>query len=126
MNQKQQQQLSATCQCGKVEFEASGAPILTGICYCTSCQQAGRQFEQLPAAPALLDPDGGTSMVLYRKDRVQCVTGQEYLREHRLKPEFSDPTGRCYLLQFGNVPRFHQRALAVDVPEPVCDRRAAT
>jgi hypothetical protein len=57
MNQKQQQQLSATCQCGKVEFEAGGAPILTGICYCTSCQQAGRQFEQLPAAPPLLDPD---------------------------------------------------------------------
>jgi hypothetical protein len=92
MNQKQQQQLSATCQCGKVEFEAGGAPILTGICYCTSCQQAGRQFEQLPAAPALLDPDGGTSMVLYRKDRIQCVTGQEYLSEHRLKPD--SPTRR--------------------------------
>jgi hypothetical protein len=26
-------------------------------------------------------------MVLYRKDRLQCVTGQEYLTEHRLKPD---------------------------------------
>jgi hypothetical protein len=87
VNQKQNQRLSATCQCGKVKFEAVGSPILTGACYCTSCQEAGRQFGQLPAAPPLLDPDSGTSMVLYRKDRVQCVAGQQYLREHRLKPE---------------------------------------
>jgi hypothetical protein len=86
VNQKQQH-LSATCQCGKVKFETVGSPILTGTCYCTSCQQAGRQLGQLAAAPPLLDPDGGTSMVLVRKDRVQCVTGQAYLEEHRLKPE---------------------------------------
>jgi hypothetical protein len=92
VNQQQPQQLSATCQCGKVKFEAIGSPILTGICYCTSCQQAGREFEQLPAAPPLLDPDSGTGMVLYRKDRVQCVTGSAYLEEHRLKPE--SPTRR--------------------------------
>lgn len=84
MNPKQQ--LSATCQCGKVKFEAVGAPILTGSCFCRSCQEAGRQFEQLASAPAVLDPDGGTGMVLYRKDRVQCVSGQQYLEEHRLKP----------------------------------------
>lgn len=87
VNQKQYQNLSATCQCSKVKFEAVGSPILTGTCYCTSCQQAGRLIEHMPAAPPLLDPDSGTSMVLYRKDRVQCVAGQEYLREHRLKPE---------------------------------------
>jgi hypothetical protein len=88
----QQQQLSATCQCGRVKFEATGSPILTGTCYCTSCQQAGLQFGQLPAAPPLLDPDSGTTMILYRKDRVQCVTGQEHLGEHRLKPD--SPTRR--------------------------------
>jgi hypothetical protein len=92
VNQTQPHQLSATCQCGKVKFEAVGPPILTGACYCTSCQQAGHQFGQLPNAPPLLDPDSGTSMVLCRKDRVQCVTGQQYLREHRLKPE--SPTRR--------------------------------
>ena len=42
MNQKQ---LVAMCQCGKVKFEAIGPPILTVSCYCTSCQEAGRQFE---------------------------------------------------------------------------------
>ncbi len=92
MNQKQHQQLSATCQCGKVKFETVGSPILTGTCYCSSCQQAGRQLGELPAAPPLLDPDSGTSMVLVRKDRVRCVTGQQYLKEHRLKPE--SPTRR--------------------------------
>jgi hypothetical protein len=92
VNQNLHQHLSATCRCGKVKFETTGRPILTGACYCTNCQEAGRQFEQLASAPPLLDPDSGTSMILVRKDRVQCVTGQEYLREHRLKPD--SPTRR--------------------------------
>ena len=52
VNQKQRKHLFAMCQCGKVKFEAAGPPILTGSCYCTSCQEAGRQFEQLASAPA--------------------------------------------------------------------------
>jgi hypothetical protein len=87
MSQKQPSHLSATCQCGKVKFETVGPPILTGACYCTSCQEAGRRFEQLASAPPVLDPDSGTVYTLYRKDRVQCVNGQEYLEEHRLKPD---------------------------------------
>jgi hypothetical protein len=75
VNQKQHKHLSAMCQCGKVKFEAVGSPILTGSCYCTSCQEAGRQFEQLTSAPPVLDPDSGTGLILYRKDRVQCVGG---------------------------------------------------
>jgi hypothetical protein len=70
-----------------VKLEAAGRPILTGSCYCTSCQQAGRRFEQLASAPPVLNPDGGTDFVLYRKDRVQCMTGQEYLEEYRLTPD---------------------------------------
>ncbi|MGZ5920715.1 MAG: GFA family protein [Rhizomicrobium sp.] len=89
---KNQMQLSAKCQCGKVEFKASGPPILTTACYCTDCQTAGRQFEQLPSAPPMLDPDSGTGMILYRKDRVQCAKGQEFLEERRLKP--TSPTRR--------------------------------
>ena len=92
MAQKQHKRLSALCQCGKVKLEAVGRPILTGSCYCTSCQEAGRRFEQLASAPPVLNPDGGTDFVLYRKDRVQCVTGQEYLEEHRLRPD--SPTWR--------------------------------
>jgi hypothetical protein len=51
VNQKQYKHLSAMCQCGKVKFEAVGPPILTASCYCTSCQEAGRQFERLASAP---------------------------------------------------------------------------
>jgi len=89
VNQKRHKHFSATCQCGKVNFEAVGPPILTASCYCTSCQEAGRKFEQLPSAPPVLDPDSGTSVILYRKDRVLCVIGQEYLEEYRLKPSSS-------------------------------------
>ena len=92
MDQTQHEHLSAKCQCGKVKFEAVGLPILTCSCYCTSCQEAGRQFEQLASAPPVLDPDSGTGLILYRKDRVQCVTGQQYLDEYRLKP--NSPTRR--------------------------------
>jgi hypothetical protein len=73
-------------------FETVGRPILTGSCYCASCQEAGRRLEGLPSAPPVLNPDSGTDFVLYRKDRVRCVAGQEYLEEHRLKPE--SPTRR--------------------------------
>jgi hypothetical protein len=92
VNPKKHEHLSSTCRCGKVKFETVGAPILTGACYCASCQEAGRRLEQLASAPPVLDPDGGTSVILYRKDRVQCVMGLEYLEEHRLKPE--SPTRR--------------------------------
>jgi hypothetical protein len=92
VNRKRQEQLSEICRCGKVRLEAVGRPILTASCYCASCQEAGRRFEQLASAPPILNPDGGTDYVLYRKDRVQCVTGQEYLEEHRLKP--ASPTRR--------------------------------
>jgi hypothetical protein len=114
------------CRCGTVKIEAVGLPILTGSCYCTSCQEAGRQFEQLASAPPLLDLDGGTGVILYRKDRVRCVMGQEYLEERRLRPDSPDSTGPCHVLQFGNVPRLLERALAVDVPKSFSDRRAAT
>lgn len=89
---KQRQHLSATCRCGNVEFEVAGPPIVSVGCYCASCQEAGRRFEQLHAAPPVLDPDGGTGFILYRKDRVQCEKGQEQLEEHRLKPD--SPTRR--------------------------------
>ena len=92
VNQKQHQRLSAICRCGKVKFKAVGPPILIAACYCTNCQEAGHQFEQLTSAPPVLDPDSGTSMILYRKDRVQCVIGQQYLEERRLKPD--SPTRR--------------------------------
>jgi hypothetical protein len=79
--------LKASCACGQVELEARGAPIVAVVCYCDDCQAAGRQIEGLPAAPRVLDPDAGTSLVVYRKDRLRCVRGEERLTPHKLKPE---------------------------------------
>jgi hypothetical protein len=73
-------------------LEVTGAPIVHTACYCASCQEAGRQIEQLPNASPVLDADGGTDFVLYRKDRVRCVQGGERMQAHRLKPE--SPTRR--------------------------------
>jgi hypothetical protein len=84
--------LVETCRCGAVRLEAAGKPIMAATCYCASCQEAGRRLERLPGAPPILNPDGGTDYVLCRKDRVRCVSGQEHLEEHRLKPK--SPTRR--------------------------------
>ncbi|HTT05070.1 MAG TPA: DUF6151 family protein [Steroidobacteraceae bacterium] len=83
---------SAACRCGAVVLEVTGAPIVHAACYCTSCQEAGRQIESLPAAPPVLDADGGTDVVLYRKDRVRCVQGGDRMEAHRLKA--NSPTRR--------------------------------
>jgi hypothetical protein len=102
--------LSVTCQCGKVAFRIIGAPILAASCHCTSCRRAGHAFEALPSAPPVLDADGGSPVLLYRKDRVRCVAGREYLEEHRLKPE--SPTRRvlaacCNSAMFGDFTKGH-------------------
>jgi hypothetical protein len=86
------QHKTLTCQCGAVAFEARRAPIVSAACYCASCQEAGRRIEQLAGAPPVLDADGATGFVLYRKDRVQCVRGGERLEAHRLQPD--SPTRR--------------------------------
>jgi hypothetical protein len=87
MDPKQLSTLIASCQCGAVTLEASGAPIVGAACYCTSCHEAGRRIELLPGAPSVLDADGGTAFILYRKDHVRCVTGGTRLDEHRLEPD---------------------------------------
>ena len=79
--------LTASCSCGKVQFEAFGAEIVTSACYCASCQTAAHQFEQLSPSTPVQESDGGTGFVLYRKDRVRCTKGEALLREYRLKPE---------------------------------------
>jgi hypothetical protein len=85
---------SALCRCGQVELEIVGAPILRGICYCASCQEAGRRYRAVPGVQTALADDGGTDYVLYRKDRVRCVHGGDLFEERRLKP--GSPTRRMY------------------------------
>ena len=95
--------LFVTCQCGKVMLELTGAPMLAAACYCTSCQRAGHEFEKLPSAPKVLDADGGTPVLLYRKDRVQCIKGLEHLEARRLR---SDSPSRRVLATCCNSPMF--------------------
>ncbi|AMN43126.1 GFA family protein [Rhodoplanes sp. Z2-YC6860] len=86
--------VSASCRCGKVKLLIVGAPILRSICYCTSCQEAGRRYQAASGVDPVLAEDGGTDYVLYRKDRVRCVQGGNLLEERRLKPE--SPTRRMF------------------------------
>jgi hypothetical protein len=81
------QPIQASCSCGAVLLEAVGAPIMSVGCYCASCQEAGRRIALLSDAPPVLNANGGTDFVLYRKDRISCVRGGELLEEHRLKPD---------------------------------------
>ena len=87
MSTKPHRPLTASCRCGAVVMEVAGPPIVHAVCYCASCQEAGRRIGQLPDAPAVLDADGGTDFVLYRKDRVRLVHGGDRLEAHRLKPD---------------------------------------
>jgi len=133
------QTLTAACACGRVVFEARGAPIVGATCYCNSCQTAGRQIEHLPSAPKVLDADGGTSYLLYRRDRVACAKGSEHLQEFRLTPD--SPTRRmvatccnsAMLLEFtkghwltmyrrrfpSNAPPIEMRVMTRDLPQEV-------
>lgn len=61
-------------------------------CLCSDCQSAGQILQALPGAPPVLDQKGATRFVLYRKDRVRCDAGENFLREHRLSAE--SPTRR--------------------------------
>jgi hypothetical protein len=80
------------CSCGKVELEIRGEPITAMTCNCDSCRQAGRQLEGLPNASPILSEEGGTPYVMFRKDRVRCISGEMLLDEYRLSP--TTPTRR--------------------------------
>lgn len=86
------QQTQVSCSCGQVQLQLDKTPILAAECHCTSCRTAGGQLQQLSAARRVIEANGGTQFVLYRKDRVQIARGLELLREHRLTP--TSPTRR--------------------------------
>jgi hypothetical protein len=110
MSTEQHRPQTASCRCGAVVLEVSGAPIVHTVCYCASCQAAGLQIEQSSGAQPVLDADGGTDFVLYRKDRVRCVQGGERLEAQRLKPDA--PTRRmvancCHSAMFLDFTKGH-------------------
>jgi hypothetical protein len=75
------------CRCGQVSLRLTGQPILTTECLCNSCRSAGAFLQTLPGALPLLDKKGATLTAMYRKDHFACVSGDELLREYRLKPD---------------------------------------
>jgi hypothetical protein len=74
----------AACACGEVELEMVGAPIIVVTCYCDCCQDGGHRIEALPNAPTVVDPDGGTPYIVFRKDRVRCSKGAGLLQSLKL------------------------------------------
>jgi hypothetical protein len=126
------QTLIAQCSCGKVEVKAHGAPIIHAACYCTDCQLGGQQLEALPAAAPLLDPDGGTSMLLYRKDRVGYREIEPLLTPYKLTA--ASPTTRfvascCNSAMFLDFEKGHWLTLyrrRFSGPVPPLDMRVCT
>ena len=116
----------ASCRCSSVRFEANGSPILSVVCYCDDCQEGARRIEALPDAGPVQDQDGGTSYVLYRKDRFSCVTGDQFLQGLRIEQQ--SPTKRvvasccnsAMLLDFekGHWVSVYRARLAADLPPP--------
>jgi Family of unknown function (DUF6151) len=76
-----------TCICGHTRLEVADKPIVNVACCCNSCQSAGARLRLLPAAASVLESDGSTRFVLYRKDRVRVLKGSERLKEFRLTPQ---------------------------------------
>lgn len=75
------------CNCGCVQCEAVGQPILCAVCYCNDCQAGGRRLEVLAGALPVLDLDGGTPYLTFREDRFACVVGAELLIGHKLNED---------------------------------------
>jgi hypothetical protein len=80
------------CACGAVALEAEGPPILSVICHCADCREAGRRIAARPGARPVLDAHEGTAMLLFRKDRVRPLAGSGTLEAQRLIPK--SPTRR--------------------------------
>jgi hypothetical protein len=81
-----------SCACGRFEMELEGDQFIATECHCNSCREAGERLGKLPLSRPMLESNGGTQFVLYRKDRVKFPRGQYLLGAFRLKPD--SPTRR--------------------------------
>lgn len=127
------------CACGRFHIELTGAPFITTECHCNSCREAARRMAALPAAVPLPDGNGGTSFVLYRKDRVRFPDGTASLKAYRLddkaptrrvvttccqSPVFLEFQGGHWLSLYANLwpeqsrPAIAIRTMVSDLPEP--------
>ena len=81
------QVLISTCQCGKVQCQGVGHPILSGVCYCDDCQAGAAMLEALDGAAKITENDGGTHYLTYRDDRFSCVGGGDLLLAYQHSPD---------------------------------------
>lgn len=79
-------QITIACLCGRCRITLRGQPILGAECHCDSCRSAADAYEALPGAPKERSVTGGVPYVLWRKDRVGPIVGEELLLSYRLKP----------------------------------------
>lgn len=113
-----------TCACGRVHIGVSRTPIVSVECCCNSCREAGSRLQTLPDSPPVLDTNGATRFVLYRKDRVHFLKGTDLLMEFRLTPEAKTRrvVATCCNTRF---PRVEGWSLAQSLWWPLARRNAA-
>jgi hypothetical protein len=96
-------QITVACLCGRCRIALKGKPILGAECHCTSCGQAMDEFEAELGAPKERSATGGVPYVLWRKDRVGRIEGEERLASYRLSPKAKT---RRVLASCCNAPMF--------------------
>lgn len=81
-----------SCDCGKVKYEALGEPIVTAVCYCDDCQDAGDRIDAIANVKPFRDEDGGTAYITLKDKDWKAVEGQNLLDAIKLKS--NSPTER--------------------------------
>lgn len=81
--------LTLQCQCGEVKMVVADQPIISADCYCADCQQAGEKLKLLPSSVNVMNDQGATPFVLYRKDRVALHGNEENLQSFYLNEKSS-------------------------------------
>jgi hypothetical protein len=92
-----------SCACGQVHLEVEREPIISAECCCNSCREAAARMERLPGAGPVLEENGTTRFVMYRKDRIRFVDGVDRLKAFRLTPR---STTRRVVASCCNTPVF--------------------
>lgn len=69
----------STCECGRVEFEASGEPIVSAVCYCVDCQAAAKTIKDRFEKADVSENDGGTAYSTFHENQWVCVRGKDLL-----------------------------------------------
>jgi hypothetical protein len=119
-------QITIACLCGRCRMILRGKPILCAECHCESCRVATDHFEAQLGAPRERSAAGGVPYVLWRKDRVVRIEGEELMTGYRLKP---GATTRRVVATCCNSPMFLEFSaghwISVNAARFPADRRPA-